>query len=218
MARSSFLLFVALAVTLSGCAAPASKTEQGAAVGVGVGAATGAILGQAIGHNTKSTVIGAVAGAAAGGIVGGMIGDYMDRQERELNQRLARMEGASIQRERENLAVTFKSDVLFDVDSNTLKRGGYEEVDYVADVLIQYPDTRVEVSGYTDSTGSPRHNLDLSDRRAQSVADALVDRGVHPSRISARGYGDSRPVASNATETGRQMNRRVTVLIIPVRS
>jgi outer membrane protein OmpA-like peptidoglycan-associated protein len=218
MKRNVLLIFVALAVTISGCAAPMSQTEQGAAVGVGVGAATGAVLGQAIGRNTESTVLGAVAGAAVGGLAGGMIGSYMDRQEMELNQGLARMEGASIQRQQETLAVNFKSDVLFDVDSTVMRRGAYDEINYVADMLIRYPDTRVEVSGFTDSTGSEMHNIDLSERRAWAVGNALIDRGVHPSRVTARGYGASRPIASNNTEAGRQMNRRVTVLIIPVRS
>ena len=218
MKRQVLLLFVAVAFALSACATPMTRQEKGAAVGVGVGAATGAILGQAIGRDTTSTVLGAVAGAAVGGIAGGMIGEYMDRQEREFNQRLARVEGASVQRMQDNLAVTFRSDVLFDVDSTRLKPGAYDEIDIVADILMRYPDTRVMVDGFTDSTGSERYNLQLSEARALSVKDALVNAGVHPARINARGFGESKPIASNATEAGRQLNRRVTITIIPGRA
>ncbi len=215
--KKSFALLLAIGLLLPGCAGM-SKTEQGAAVGVGVGAATGAVLGQAIGRDTTSTVIGAVAGAAAGGLIGGAIGNYMDRQEQEFRAQMARMEGASVQRYQDNLAITMRSDVLFDVGSARLKPGGTDEVYRIADILNRYPETRVEVGGHTDSTGSERSNFDLSDRRAQSVADALVNAGVNPRRIAARGYGETRPVATNATEAGRQQNRRVVIDVIPNRS
>lgn len=216
--KRSFFALVVCAFLLSACATPMTKTEKGAVIGTGVGAATGAILGQAIGGNTSSTVLGAVAGAAVGGIAGSMIGDYMDKQERELNQRLARIEGASVQRHQDVIVVNFTSDLLFDVDSSNLKRGAYQEIDYVADILNKYPETTVRVSGHTDSTGSERHNLELSERRALSVKNALVESGVNPRRITAEGFGESMPIASNATEAGKQLNRRVSIEIIPNRS
>lgn len=215
--NKSCALLLAIVLLLPGCAGM-NKTEQGAAVGVGVGAATGAVLGQAIGRNTSSTVIGAVAGAAAGGLIGGAIGNYMDRQEQEMRAQMARMEGASVQRYQDNLAVTLRSDVLFDVNSARLKPGGMDEVYRVADILNRYPETRVEVGGHTDSTGSERSNFELSDRRAQAVADALANAGVNPRRIGARGYGETRPVATNATEAGRQQNRRVVIDVFPNQS
>ncbi|GLI32871.1 MAG: OmpA family protein [Deltaproteobacteria bacterium] len=216
MKRNSVFLFVMIAFTLSACATPMTQTQKGAAVGTGVGAATGALLGQAIGRDTTSTVLGAVAGAAAGGIAGGLIGNYMEKQERELQQALADAEGASVERQQNEILVTFKSDVLFDVDSARLKAGAYEDIDQVADILNRYPETRVRVSGFTDSTGSEEYNLQLSEDRALAVKDAIVDRGVAPKRIAARGFGESKPVASNATEAGRQLNRRVTIKIIPI--
>ena len=217
MRKIVLLLLLVFAFSLSACAAPQTNREKGTAIGVGVGAATGAILGQAIGGNTTSTVLGAVAGAAAGGIAGNMIGDSMDRQEQELNRRLAHVEGASVRREQNVLHVTFRSDVLFDVDSTHLRSSGYDQIAQIAGLLRDYPETRVRVNGHTDSTGSESHNQELSERRAQAVKTALTEDGVAPRRVVARGHGELRPVASNATETGRQMNRRVTLEIIPER-
>jgi len=216
---TAWILIVALtAAGLTSCAAPRNKTEQGALVGTGVGAATGAVLGQAIGRNTEATLIGAAAGALVGGIAGGMIGNYMDRQEQEMRQVLAANEAASVQRTQDVLAVTFKSDVLFDFNSSSLKPGAMSEIDRVAQVLNRYLETRITVEGHTDAIGSLQYNQQLSERRANSVKDALVSRGVSPARIDTVGYGETRPIASNDTESGRQLNRRVTILIAPVQS
>jgi outer membrane protein OmpA-like peptidoglycan-associated protein len=215
MKKTWLLLCVITVFTLSACA---THRDTGVLVGAGVGAATGAALGQAIGRDTGSTVLGAVAGAAVGGLAGGMIGDYMDRQEREFQAEMARMQGASMQRQGDNLAITFRTDVLFDVGSYRLKPGAYDEIDRVANILNRYPETRVQISGHTDSTGSEQSNYTLSEARARAVADALADSGVNPRRISARGFGETRPIASNATEAGRQLNRRVVLDIIPIQS
>ncbi|MCU0587969.1 MAG: OmpA family protein [Syntrophobacteraceae bacterium] len=218
MKKNWIALCAVTAFLMSACAAPATRRDQGALIGVGVGAATGAALGQAIGRSTGATVAGALAGAAVGGLAGGMIGNYMDQQEREFQMEMARMQGASMQRQGDNLAITFRTDVLFDVGSYRLKPGAYDEIDRVAGILNRYPETRVDISGHTDSTGSEQSNYTLSEARARAVADALADAGVNPRRVSARGFGESRPIASNATESGRQLNRRVVLDIIPVRS
>ncbi len=218
MRRSLVALLVVMAFMMSACAAPRTKGEQGVAVGAGVGPATGAVLGQAIGRNTESTLLGAAAGAVVGGVVGGSIGNYMDQQERELHQRFTRVEGARVERQENNIFITFKADLLFDVDSSTLKPGAYDEVDAVANILRRYPETRVRVLGHTDSTGSEKYNMELSERRADAVKESLVRAGVVPGRVTARGIGETKPLASNATESGRQMNRRVTIEILPARS
>lgn len=200
---------------LSGCAQPMTKTQKGAMIGTGTGAAAGAALGQAIGRDTKSTLIGAGIGAVVGGLTGTAVGNYMDKQEAALRQSLAEVEGVSIQRNMDTLAVTFKSDIMFDSGSATLKAGAFDELARVGKVLNQYPQTTILVAGHTDSVGSDDFNQKLSERRAVSAKNALMGEGVNPARISTIGYGKNKPIADNGTEAGRQMNRRVTITIIP---
>ncbi len=225
--KKTFIWTIVIALTLAGCA---TKTQTGALVGSGVGAAVGAGVGQAVGRDTRSTLLGAAIGAAVGGLTGGAVGYYMDRQEESMRQALANVEGASIQRDQEVLAqagrdatkksvdvltVTFKSDYLFAVNSSSLLAGSYDELNRVANVLKQYPETNIQIAGHTDSTGAEDYNQRLSERRAESVKNALVGMGVNPSRITTVGYGESKPIASNNTEAGRQQNRRVEIRIIP---
>jgi len=210
------LLIVSLVVMMTwGCAPPANKTQQGAMIGTGVGAAAGAGLGQAIGGDTKGTLIGAGIGALVGGIAGGSIGRYMDNQEAALRQQFAASDAANVQRNANMLAVTFKSDVLFDIDSAALKPGAYNEISRVTNVLNQYPQTSIQVAGHTDNTGSEEHNQALSERRAASVKNALIDQGVSAMRITTVGFGETQPIASNYTAEGRQLNRRVVITIAP---
>jgi outer membrane protein OmpA-like peptidoglycan-associated protein len=216
MKRLSILALVA--VTLWGCAEPQTKTQQGAVYGTGIGAAVGAGLGQVIGGNTKSTLVGAGIGAVLGGVAGGSIGRYMDNQEAALQQQFAASEAANIQRNADVLAVTFKSDVLFDINSAVLKPGANTEINRVSQVLVQYPQTTIQIAGHTDSTGSEVYNQQLSERRAMSVQNALANQGVATSRMRTIGFGESQPVADNTTEAGRQLNRRVVVTITPQQS
>lgn len=211
--RISVLLLTV--VMMWGCAQPTSNTQKGAIYGTGIGAAVGAGLGQAIGGDTKSTLIGAGLGALAGGVAGGSIGRYMDNQEAALQQQFAASEAASIQRNADVLAVTFKSDVLYDVDSATLKPGAYTEINRVSQVLVQYPQTDIQIAGHTDSSGSETYNQALSERRAMGVKNALLNQGVAPERLRTLGFGESQPVADNSTAAGRQLNRRVVITIAP---
>lgn len=201
---------------LSACVTmPQTKTGQGAVYGTAGGAAVGAILGQAIGGDTEGTLWGAAIGAAIGGLGGAGAGKMMDNQEVEMRQALANSEAASVRREGNLLAVTFKSDMSFDFDSATVRSGLYTEIDRVATIMQNYPQTLIRIEGHTDSLGSEEYNMDLSRKRALAVQNLLTQRGVGIHRIEIIGYGESAPVASNDTENGRQLNRRVEIKIVP---
>ncbi len=214
--RKITIVILATALALAGCAEPMSRTQRGTAIGAGTGAAVGAGLGQLIGGDTRSTLLGAGVGAALGGVTGGTFSNYMEKQEQEMRRSLASVEGASIERDAQNLAVTFKSDLLFDVDSSEVKAGGYDELKRVADVLNAYPQTRLQIAGHTDSTGAEVYNQRLSERRAEAVKGILINYQVAPQRIRTIGFGQNKPIASNATLGGRQMNRRVSITIEPL--
>jgi outer membrane protein OmpA-like peptidoglycan-associated protein len=214
--KKSILLMVAGLWLLAGCATTATKAEKGAGYGAAGGAAVGAVLGQVIGKNTESTVLGAAAGAMVGAAAGGGIGHMMDKQEAEMRDALAASDAAAVSREGNLLAITLKGDVTFDFNSVTIRPGLYQEIDRIAQIMIKYPQTQIMVAGHTDSVGSESYNQRLSERRAEAVKNLLVQRGVDPARVTAIGYGESRPVASNADVAGRQLNRRVEIRIKPV--
>jgi outer membrane protein OmpA-like peptidoglycan-associated protein len=193
------------------CAA-GTHQERHTGTGAAVGAGLGAILGQAIGQDTEGTLIGAGIGAVLGGIAGNQVGAYMDRQEQALRSAIAQSEAASIQREQDVLTASFKSDVFFDFDSTQLKPGGDAELGRVATVLNNYPQTLIRVEGHTDARGSDAYNQQLSERRAEAVKQALVQRGVDPMRIQAIGFGETQPISSSDA-----MNRRVNIVIDPIR-
>lgn len=202
---------IVLSSTLFSCATMQTNQGRGTAVGAGTGAAVGAILGQVIGRDTEATLIGAGIGAALGGLAGNQVGKYMDLQEQELRNAVAASEAASIQREQDVLKATFKSEAYFDYDSSNLKPGAYPELRRISDILIKYPHSRIEVAGHTDTKGSEEYNQRLSERRAEVVANQLINNGVSAQRVTAVGYGETRPISSNDA-----MNRRVEILIKPV--
>jgi outer membrane protein OmpA-like peptidoglycan-associated protein len=104
-------------------------------------------------------------------------------------------------------------DVLFDTGRAELKSGASRNLDQLAKFLVEHPERRVQVDGFTDSVGTDSYNEELSQRRADAVREALITRGVEPSRIGTEGYGKAYPVATNADSGGRQLNRRVEVVI-----
>jgi outer membrane protein OmpA-like peptidoglycan-associated protein len=205
------------ALILPGCAT--MKENPKTTIGAGAGAVVGAGVGYAIGGGK-----GAAIGAVVGGLAGGVIGHYMDKQEREFKQALAESQAREqdaimqgVQREKDAIILTFKSDVMFDTNSSVIKPAAYAsgEIDRVAQILNRYPDTTIKVVGYTDSTGSESYNLQLSEQRANAVKNALAIKNVQAARITAMGMGESNPIADNATEGGRQLNRRVSIIIEP---
>lgn len=209
-----FLIGIITLFLLTSCAT-STKTQKGAMVGAGGGAIAGALIGQLIAKDTKGTLIGAAVGAAVGGATGAGVGRMMDNQERDMKQALADSEAAAVRREGDLLAITLRGDVTFDHNSSVVRPGLYSEIDRISNIMMQYPDTVIRVEGHTDSTGSEQYNLELSARRAVAVKDLIVRNGVSPSRIETVTYGETRPVATNETEAGRQMNRRVEIKIAP---
>lgn len=205
------LVVCLLCVSMFGCASLQTKQQKGTAYGAGIGAGVGAIVGQAIGKDTKGTLIGAGIGALVGGLAGNQIGRYMDLQEQDLRNAIAASEAASVRREQDVLRATFKGEAYFDFDKSSLKPGAQYELRRIADVLNKYPQTTIEVGGHTDTRGSAAYNQKLSERRAVAVKNELIRNGVAPHRISAIGYGETRPISSSDA-----VNRRVEILIVPV--
>ena len=182
-----------------------SRATKGAVIGAGAGAAAGAILAK----DNKAAAI--IFGAAVGGVAGALIGDYMDKQAAKIQEDL---EGAKVERVGEGILITFDSGILFDVDSYALKPATQTNAKKLAGTLNKYDDTEVKVLGHTDNTGTDKYNLSLSKKRATAVKDYLVAQDVASSRMSTQGYGETDPIASNETVEGRQLNRRVEIVIV----
>jgi outer membrane protein OmpA-like peptidoglycan-associated protein len=207
------ILATAAVVGLSGCVsntpAPMGERTQAGAI---IGGMVGGFLGGTT--NDSNPGLGAVVGAAAGAVAGGAIGAALDRQAQDLRGSLAN-DDIVIQNTGQELIVTMPDGILFDVDSAAIRASLQSDIRAVARNLQAYPNTTVDVIGHTDNTGSAGYNQDLSSRRAQAVAGVLLEQGVSPSRVRAYGRGEDAPVASNLTPEGRQLNRRVEVIIRP---
>ncbi len=188
-----------------------SKTVIGTGVGAATGAALGAIGGAIAGKPGKGAAIGAGVGALAG--MG--VGAYMDRQEAILRQKLAGT-GVRVVREGNNLRLIMPGNITFATNSAEIAPQFYSTLNAVALVLKEFPETLIEVTGHTDSTGNEEYNLQLSQQRANSVARYLIAQGIAPNRILAKGMGESMPIAPNDTPEGRAANRRVEIRIQPM--
>jgi outer membrane protein OmpA-like peptidoglycan-associated protein len=137
-----------------------------------------------------------------------------EQEKEQMRQRLLTQLNQVLQtRDTARGLIVNMSDVLFDVNQSTLKPGAKVRLAKVAGIIQAYPDLRLQIEGYTDSTGSLEHNEELSERRAAAVRDFLVAQGVSLDNVTARGLGPENPVASNATPQGRQMNRRVDLVV-----
>jgi outer membrane protein OmpA-like peptidoglycan-associated protein len=183
------------------------------AIGAGVGAVGGYLLGDLIGGRRDRTE--RIIGTGVGALAGGAVGAYMDRQERELRERTAGT-GVEIDRQGDELILTMPSGITFAFDRFDIQPQFRPTLDRIAEVLHDYPQTMIDVYGHTDSVGSDAYNQTLSENRAASVARYLEGQGVASVRIATRGFGESQPIADNATEAGRAANRRVEMRIVPV--
>jgi outer membrane protein OmpA-like peptidoglycan-associated protein len=195
-----------LALTLSFTACAWSNKEKGAAAG----AATGAVVGGVIGNQTGSTARGAIIGAAVGGTAGALIGHRMDQQAKELEYLIP---GAVVTRIGEGIVVTFDSGLLYDFDSSVIRPDAGQNLRQLAVSLDKYSDTNLLIVGHTDSVGNDQYNQDLSVRRARAAFQYLAVEGVQTGRMTTAGRGEMEPIASNDTDAGRQLNRRVEVAI-----
>ncbi len=214
MKKIILLLSLIIALAVSGCA-NMNKTQKGTAWGAAIGTVVGAGVGYAV-DGKEGALIGAGTGLAVGGLSGAAIGRYMDKQEAEMRQALADVESVSIQRDQDILALSFKSDFSFDHDSSNIKPGAEDEIARVAAILIKYPQTNISIEGHTDSTGTEEYNMNLSRQRAEAVKNSLIGKGLAPTRLRTIGFGESKPVTTNETEAGRQINRRVRIVIAPI--
>lgn len=193
------------ALILSGCSSW-SNAAKGAVYGTGGGAAAGAVIGKTLGN----TAAGAIAGAAVGGTVGTIIGRNMDKKAQEMQEE---MDGVTIQRVEEGIAVSFDSGILFGFDSSSLRPESRENLEKLSEIIAEDDETILMIVGHTDSSGDEDYNMDLSERRARSAAEYMISQGLSESRIQIEGRGETEPIADNSTESGQQDNRRVEVAI-----
>ncbi len=207
--RAKLCIVLLAAIGLAGC--QTSPVGNRAAAGAGLGALTGAGIGAVVGDNTARN---ALIGAGIGALAGGAVGSYMDQQEAQMRRELAGT-GIEVQRRGDSLHLSLPANVTFRTDSSQIDPQFYPTLDRLAGTLAQYEQTVVQIAGHTDNTGTAQYNQQLSERRSSSVAQYLVSRGVVPARVVTSGYGESYPIAPNATPQGRQANRRVDIEVVP---
>lgn len=198
-------IVIAAAFFISSCSSW-SKATKGTIIGAGGGAAVGAVVGKTLGN----TAAGAIAGAAVGGAAGNVIGRRMDRKAQRLKEE---MEGVTIQRVEEGIAVSFDSGLLFGFDSAELRPEARDNLNKLTKIIDRDDDTVLMIVGHTDSKGSESYNSKLSEQRAEAAASYMVSQGLSNSRIDTEGRGELEPLADNDTEEGRQQNRRIEVAI-----
>lgn len=207
------LTWLSLTMVLAACTTTDPYTgEQRTSRAVQYGA-IGAVVCGLIGASESSR---RARNAAAGcGAIGAGVGAYMDAQEAELREELAGT-GVSVRRDGDELHLIMPGNVTFATNQYTVRPEFTSVLDSVARVLYKFTDTRLQVTGHTDSTGSLDYNYNLSTRRATSVANYLAAQGIDQDRLIVQGMGPDQPIASNDTESGRASNRRVELSIVAV--
>ena len=205
---------VMLVALLTGCVARQNATTgedeaNRSALGALGGAVAGALAGAATGKK-NAAIFGAVGGAA----IGGGIGYYFDQQEEALRKELIDS-GVQVKRVGENeLQLIMARGIGFETGSYNLSASIFSTLNGVAKILNEYPESSLRIIGHTDSVGSSESNLTLSERRAESVGNYLIQKNVKSGRLTTLGYGERRPIVSNNTAAGRAANRRVEISII----
>lgn len=215
------ILALALAASLTACTTfdpytgekKTTNTAKGAGIGAGVGAVIAYLENRKEDSATRNRRI--LQAAGGGALVGGGIGYYMDTQEAKLRQQL-RNSGVSVVRDGDNINLIMPGNITFATDSANINDSFYDVLNSVALVLQEFDKTRVVVAGHTDSTGSDAYNQQLSQKRASSVANYLRSQKILGDRFDTIGFGESHPVADNATASGRELNRRVEITLMPI--
>jgi outer membrane protein OmpA-like peptidoglycan-associated protein len=187
-----------------------SNTQKGAVIGTVGGAVIGGIIGNNAGKGGKGAM-GAVLGGVIGGVAGGVIGNQMDKQAKKIDEALP---GAEVQRVGEGIRLVLNENAIrFDTNKSTLTTQAQQNLDKLVPILQEYPETNIQIFGYTDTTGTPEYNLTLSQKRAETVKWYLVSKGLKASRFTTIGNGIADPIATNDTPEGRTQNRRVEFAI-----
>ena len=204
--------FITSTMMLTSCESVknANNQQKGTVIGTAAGAVIGGVLGNNLGKG-KNAPAGAVLGGIVGGVAGNVIGRNMDKQAKEIKETLP---GAEVERVGEGIRVTMKENMVnFGFDSSNLTEAAKVNLDKLAKVLVNNPDTNINIYGHTDSKGADSYNLSLSERRAGAVRSYLMGKGISTSRMIAMGVGENEPIASNDTDAGRAENRRVEFAI-----
>lgn len=188
------------------------RAQQGAIAG----AVVGGLYGLQRDRDGRNKLKDVAEGAVLGGVLGGLGGSILDAQAKALQADMT-TPGVQVVNTGSSVNVTLPESVLFAFDSAALSGPAQSDLYAVARNLQQYPNSTIQVIGHTDARGTDAYNLDLSQRRARAVAGVLTAGGVSPNRIATIGRGKMQPVASNATEAGRAANRRVEIIITPLR-
>ena len=218
LSRAAWVAAAAVMV-LTGCSTldPYTREEKTskATKGALIGAAAGAVVGLVSGDDAVERRQRALILAGVGALAGGSIGYYMDRQEAKLRAELEGS-GVSVTRMGDNITLNMPGNITFATASADLNGSFYNVLGSVSKVVNEFDQTVIEVAGHTDSRGSDSYNQDLSERRAESVAQYLTSNNVMRERLITVGMGERRPVADNTTSAGQQQNRRVELTLVPV--
>lgn len=195
---------------ISGCAT--DDPNRRAKTGMAIGAIAGGVIG-----NQSSSKNGKYAGVIVGSLAGAAVGHYMDKQQRKLEASLTqerRKQQITVTRlDEETLRLDVRSEATFDVNSDRINAGFRDSLNTISDIIDEYDQTAVHIIGHTDSTGTPRYNQQLSEKRATAVTRFMSRNGVQRSRMRFSGRGETLPIADNNTDTGRSRNRRVEIYL-----
>ncbi|WP_372982554.1 OmpA family protein [Marinobacter sediminum] len=216
--KKTILAFAVATVGLGGCMTYDPYTGEEKTSSATKGSIIGALGGAAVGAATSSKSDrgkGALIGAAGGAAIGGGIGYYMDKQEAQLRRKLEGS-GVRVVRNGDQIELIMPGNITFDLNQSSIKPSFTDTLESVALVLKEFDKTIIQIEGHTDSSGSQSYNQLLSEQRAGSVRDFLLNQNIAPKRTRAVGYGERYPLASNDSAAGREQNRRVELTLVPM--